>query len=153
MSKDKDIINGVFIMFELDECIAFITNNTSKKLASAFNDRTMKDGISRVQWITLYYLWKHETLSQIELCNKMNKKQSTIVRLIDRMVRDGLVIRKKDSKDRRITNVMLTEKGKELREKVFSIGDEMSEIFTKGITEKELKVFTNVLNKMQDNIK
>lgn len=140
-------------MFQLEECIAFITNNTSKKLADAFNDRTMKEGVSRVQWIALYYLWKYEVLSQIELCNKMNKKQSTVVRLIDRMTRDGLVIRKKDSNDRRITNVMLTEKGKVLREKVFFIGDEMSKVFTKGITEQELKVFTNVLNKMQDNIK
>lgn len=140
-------------MFELEECIGFITNNISKELANAFNDRTMKDGISRVQWIALYYLGKYETLSQIELCNKMNKKQSTIVRLIDRMMRDGLVIRKKDSNDRRITKIVLTEKGRELREKVFPIGDEMSHIFTKGITEEELQVFTDVLNKMQENIK
>lgn len=139
-------------MFELDECIAFITNNAAKKMADAFNERLMKVGISRVQWIALYFLGKYGSMSQIELSDKMNIKQSTVARLIDRMERDGFVKRVKDSNDRRIKNIILTEKGIEIREKLLPEGVEMSKIFSKGITDEEFEIFRKVINKMVSNI-
>lgn len=46
----------------------------------------------------------------------MDIKDSTVVRLIDRMEKDQFVERDKDAKDRRITYITLIEKGKkELR--------------------------------------
>lgn len=51
-------------------------------------------------------------MSQKELSDKMNIKESTTVRLVDRMEKDGFIVRFKDSNDRRITYIELTEKGK-----------------------------------------
>lgn len=112
-------------MFDIDTCVAFITNSSAKRIAECFNDRLSKLGITRVQWIALYFMGKYENISQSELAEKMDIKASSVARLIDRMERDEYVIRQRDENDRRIIHLVLTEKGKELREKIMPEGEKM----------------------------
>lgn len=139
-------------MFDLEMCVAFITNTTSKKLANAFNERLLPLGITRVQWIALYFLGLQDGISQTELGEKLNIKDSTVVRLIDRMEKDGYVTRLKHHSDRRITIIKLTEKGQQIREAFLPEGEKMLEIFATNISEAELEVFKKVLKKMVENI-
>lgn len=140
-------------MFDLDSCIGFLTNVEAKKLSDAFNNRLLKRGITRVQWITMYYLNKYESLTQIELCEKLNVKPSSVVRLIDRMERDELIKRLKNPDDRRSYNITLSEKGSMFWNEVESEGEDMSKLFMKGINKDDLEVFKMVLLKMVDNSK
>lgn len=140
-------------MFDLDTCVAFITNTHSKKLAEAFNKKLVPLGVTRVQWIALYYLGLNEGLNQKELGEKMNIKDSTVARLIDRMEKEGQVKRTKNPADRRNTRLDLTEKGKNLRKQLLPEGERMGEIFTQGISEEEIEIFKKVLIKMVKNIK
>ena len=82
----------------------------------------------------------------------MNIKDSTVARLIDRMEKEGYVMRLKDPSDKRVTNLILTEKGRKLREEFLPEGQKMSEIFSQNITEEEFETFKRVLTKMVDNI-
>ncbi|WP_427337986.1 MarR family winged helix-turn-helix transcriptional regulator [Caloranaerobacter sp. DY30410] len=140
-------------MFDIDTCLSFVTSKACKEIAEAFNKRLMKLGVTRVQWIALYYLGKCEGIKQKELAEKMNIKDSTVARLIDRMEREGYVIRVKDLEDERITKLYLTEKGIELREKLLPEGKKMSEILSKNITDEEMEIFKRVLKKMVDNVR
>lgn len=140
-------------MFDLESCIGFLTNVQAKKLAEAFNNRLMSKGITRVQWIALYYLDKHEALSQMELAEKLNIKPSSVVRLMDRMERDGLVERVKNPEDRRAYNLIFTDKGREFWNTIKGEGEIMGDIFTKDISPEELNVFIKVLEQMVENIK
>lgn len=140
-------------MFDLENCIGFLTNVQAKKLADAFNNRLMDKGITRVQWIALYYLDRYEALSQMELAEKLNIKPSSVVRLMDRMERDGLVERVKNPEDRRVYNLVFTHKGKEFWNTLKGEGEIMSDIFTKGISPEDLNVFIKVLEQMVENIK
>lgn len=139
-------------MFDLETCVAFITNKASKMLADAFNERLISLGITRVQWIALYYLGKYEGISQKDLAKKMNVKGSTVARLLDRMEKEGSIAREGDPQDKRIIRLKLTEKGKELREKFLPECEKMSKIFARGITDEEIEIFKRVLKKMVDNI-
>lgn len=147
------IINrkGESSMFDLDSCIAFITNNSSKKLSNSFNERLMKKGSTRVQFIALYYLGLTGKINQSELSEKMDIKPSTTARLIDRMEREGYLTRTKCINDRRVTYLELTTLGKKFRDLLLPVGEEMSEIFSKGITDEEFETFKKVLNKMVCN--
>lgn len=140
-------------MFDLENCIGFLTNVQAKKLADAFNNRLMDKGITRVQWIALYYLDRYESLSQMELAEKLNIKPSSVVRLMDRMERDGLVERVKNPEDRRAYNLIFTDKGREFWDTIKGEGEIMGDIFTKDISPEELNVFIKVLEQMVENIK
>lgn len=107
-----------------------------------------------MQWIALYYLGLDDNeLSQKELSDRMKIKESTVARLIDRMSREELVKRKPSTKDRRVTNLVLTEKGREYREKLLPEGDKFNKMISQGISEEEMQHFCLILEKMVNNIK
>ncbi len=121
-------------------------------ISEAFGRRLECKGITRIQWIALYYLGLTQNTNQKELALKMNIKDSSVTRLLDRLERDGLVIREKNPNDRRVTNVVLTEKGKEMREKMLPEGEKFSNMLLDGIDADELQVFEKVLSTMVNNI-
>ncbi|WP_246579101.1 MarR family winged helix-turn-helix transcriptional regulator [Alkaliphilus flagellatus] len=129
-----------------------MTDNSSKVICDAFSERVIKLGVTRVQWIALYYLGKEEFISQKELAEKMNIKESSVARLLDRMERDGLVERVKNENDKRVTNLRLTDKGKQYRIKLLPEGEEFEKLLYKNISDEEMKIFTMVLSKMVSNI-
>ncbi len=139
-------------LFNLDACVGFITNKAGKKLAEAFNERLLKVGITRVQWIALYYLGEYDELNQKELGDLMDIKQSSVARLIDRMEKEGYVTRQKHISDRRITKLILTDKGKKYREDLLPEGEKMAQVFTEGISDEEISTFLKVIDKMLSNI-
>ncbi len=139
-------------MFDLDSCVGFITNRQAKKLAEAFNNKLLPLGVTRVQWIAMYYLDKHTSLSQIELAEKMDIKPSSMARLVDRLERDGYAERAKAPEDRRMFYVTLTNKGRIFWKEILPAGEKMGDIFSKDICFEDLEIFKKVLNKMVENI-
>lgn len=121
-------------------------------ISDAFGRRLESKGITRIQWIALFYLGLDNKMSQRELALSMNVKDSSAARLLDRMGRDGLIKREKSVEDRRVTYIVLTEKGKEMREELLPEGEKFNDDLLKGIDEKELEIFENVLNKMLSNV-
>ncbi|WP_079489458.1 MarR family winged helix-turn-helix transcriptional regulator [Maledivibacter halophilus] len=112
-----------------------------------------KKGVTRVQWIALYYLGIQEHTNQKELSSRMNIKESTVARLVDRLERDGLVVRQRSEEDRRVYNLLLTKKGNEYRKELLPEGEKFNEIVSSNITEKEMQTFMTVLDKMINNIR
>ncbi|WP_024613162.1 MarR family transcriptional regulator [Clostridium sp. Ade.TY] len=139
-------------MFNIDDCIGFITNKCAKKIADEFNGRLQEHGVTRVQWIALFYIGKSDSMSQKELSDLMNVKESSMVRLIDRMEKEKLVVRKKNINDRRITSIVLTDKGINLRNELLPLGEQFQKDATRGISNEELDNFKKVLEKMVNNI-
>ncbi|MDO5039908.1 MarR family winged helix-turn-helix transcriptional regulator [Clostridium sp.] len=140
-------------MFNIDDCIGFITNKCSKKISDEFNRRLQEYGVTRVQWIAIFYIGKYDNgIFQRELSDLMNVKESSMVRLIDRMEKEELVIRKKNDNDRRITSIFLTDKGITLRNKLLPLGEQFQKDATIGISSEELDIFKKVLEKMVNNI-
>lgn len=140
-------------MFNIDDCIGFITNKCSKKISDEFNRRLQEYGVTRVQWIAIFYIGKYDNgISQRELSDLMNVKESSMVRLIDRMEKEELVIRKKNDNDRRITSIFLTDKGIILRNKLLPLGEQFQKDATIGISSEELDILKKVLEKMVNNI-
>jgi DNA-binding MarR family transcriptional regulator len=139
--------------YDLTKCIGYITDNTMKIISADFNRRLEQYGMTRIQWIALYYLGKNEKkLKQNELAALMKIKNSSAARLIDRMERDGLIHRVESTEDKRIKNLELSAKGYTMREQLLPEGEQFNNLLLEGITEDELKTFEIVLQKMLKNI-
>ena len=78
-------------MFRLEDCIAYITSRGAKVLAERLEERFEGSGISRVQWIAMYYVNGCPSITQKQLADKMNLKEPTVVRLLDRMEADHML--------------------------------------------------------------
>lgn len=124
-----------------------------KQIAEAFGRRLKDTGITRIQWIAMYYISTNKIISQRELSVLMHVADSSIGRLLDRLERDEMIVRLTNESDRRVTMVMLTERGIELMKKLIPYGEKFNDDLTEGIKQDELIIFQNVLDKMIENTK
>ena len=89
----------------------------------------------------------------LQLREVMRRSNSSLVAIINRLERKGLVQRQTDSKNKKYTRVFVTEKGKELYEKAM----EMSafSIIISSLPEKDrkrLKSYVNTINRTAEKI-
>ena len=99
-------------MFQLEDCIAYITSRGAKTLAERLEDRFTGSGVSRVQWIAMYYVDRCPSITQKQLAERMNSKESTVVRLLDRMEKENMVRRVCCQDDRRVRYLEMTPEGR-----------------------------------------
>lgn len=139
--------------FNLDRCVGYVTENSMKLVSEAFSRELKGSGVTRIQWIALYYLGRYEKIRQVHLAKMMKLKPSTITRLLDRLEREELIDRNVNIEDKREVFVSLTQEGKEKREEVYKFGKIFNEKLVKNISEKELETFEIILNKIVNNVK
>lgn len=101
----------------------------------------------------MYYISTNKVISQRELSVLLHVADSSVGRLLDRLERDEMVVRLTNESDRRVTMVMLTERGEALIKKLIPYGEKFNDDLTEGIKQEDLIVFQNVLDKMIENTK
>lgn len=129
-----------------------ITENAIKQISEAFGRRLQNTGITRIQWIALYYVKNKNKISQRELSNLMNVQDSSAGRLIDRLERDGLIERERNDTDRRVIYIKLSPIGDKLISDLMPLGIKFNDDLVSGIDEEELIIYERVLQKMISNI-
>lgn len=73
-------------------------------------------GITTPQLIILKQIQGHKTISVSEIARQVSLKQTTVTDILNRLERQGLVLREKDTSDRRRILVRETDAGKKLLE-------------------------------------
>ena len=87
---------------------------SSRLLRNYIDHRAKQRGTTRAQWIVLFRLREQEGLSQVDLADVLELQPISLVRLLDRLVEQGLLERRHDPKDRRANRLYLTAKGRQL---------------------------------------
>ncbi|MGZ8762905.1 MAG: MarR family winged helix-turn-helix transcriptional regulator [Acidimicrobiia bacterium] len=91
--------------------------------------RLSKRGASLWNWVLLRSAAEHDGASQRELAAGMMIEPPTLVRHLDKLAAEGLVERRPDEHDRRVTRVFVTQAGRrrlaELHEVVMEIDGEL----------------------------
>lgn len=100
----------------------------------------------------LFILGHKDGQSQKELAERLRSKPATITVMITRMEKAGLVERKQDSEDQRISRVYLTDKGKGIFTHVKEKLDSINEECFKNFTEEEKMLLRRFLLQMADNL-
>ncbi|MDF2611642.1 MAG: MarR family transcriptional regulator [Lachnospiraceae bacterium] len=138
-------------MFDLNDCMGFITNHGAKALSEILEKRLQPYHITRVQWIALYYISITESITQKQLAEKMIVKESSIVHLIDRMEKEGTVYRESQDNNRRIKNLKLTKKGIQIFNDILPVAEKFNLDAINNISEEDLNTFKKVLFQMLNN--
>lgn len=87
-------------------------------------------------------------LSTLQIRERMLDKMSDTSRIVDRLITKGLVKKGICKDDRRLVDVMITEKGKKLLERLDSRQDEMDNILG-NISKKEAVQLSELLDKIR----
>ncbi|WP_245843838.1 MarR family winged helix-turn-helix transcriptional regulator [Oceanobacillus rekensis] len=109
--------------------------------------------ITPPQFVALQWLLEEGDLTIGELSNKISLAFSTTTDLVDRMERNELVERLRDTNDRRVVRIHLLNKGKEIILEVIQKRQEyLGEVLDK-FTDKEKDSLNNLLDFLHDEMK
>lgn len=133
--------------------LIFITGTLIRCLSSqTFAEKKFE--LTPDQYVILYLLLENdEIIYQRQLAEIMLKDRANISRIIDIMHQKGLIEKIPDSNGRKIYKLIVTEKGREMKDKAFPIDIDLRKLITKNITEEELAITFSTLEKMNMNIR
>jgi DNA-binding MarR family transcriptional regulator len=75
-------------------------------------------GLYRGQPFLLAVLWENEGITHSELARRMHVSPATVTNMIKRMEKGGLLERRPDDEDQRVSHVHLTDAGRAIRARV-----------------------------------
>ncbi|WP_058307939.1 MarR family winged helix-turn-helix transcriptional regulator [Gracilibacillus massiliensis] len=109
--------------------------------------------ITTPQFIALQFLLEDGDLTLGELSKKINLAFSTTTDLVDRMEKNDIVERVKDTKDRRVVRIHLLEKGKVIiREVIKKRQQYLGEVLT-NVKEEDMSELSRLLHLMHHEMK
>ena len=98
----------------VDDYLLYLLARASHTISAEFHVSLRRAGLSVPVWRVLASLSGAEPQTVTGLADACLLQQPTMTKLLDRMVRDGLVRRLPDPKDRRVVRIEMTPKGAEL---------------------------------------
>src|SRR5919199_3708239 len=127
------------------------------KLLSQLQTRTLQErlepfGLTPFHWVVLCCLWKEDGLATSTLGERLQQVGGTLTGVLDRMEERGLVRRERDSRDRRIWRIWLTEAGQQLEEILPPIAMEIREKTLAGIPQSEQDLFSHLIDRLIANL-
>jgi MarR family transcriptional regulator for hemolysin len=134
----------------LEERFANALHNTARAWRMALDRRLKHLGMSQASWLTIAMAAKaSEPMSQIELAQGLGVEAATMVAMIDRLVKSGLLRREPSPHDRRVKLVVLTEEGNRVYGLVKTEAKTFRSQLLKNVDAGKLLVLTELLEQLQ----
>jgi MarR family transcriptional regulator for hemolysin len=137
----------------VEERFSDALHSTSRSWRQAVDRRLKYLGVSQASWMTIAIAAKaNSPLSQSELADRLGVEGATMVAMVDRLVKAGLVVREASATDRRIKRVVLTPAGLAVYEKVKTQATTLRKQLLAKVDAKKLLVATELLEGLRDVI-
>ena len=140
------------MVFKLEDSLGFILSKVNGKMKNEFFQYLRQYDVTPEQWAVLCCLWEQDGITSKDIAEITCKDKPTTSRIIDKVLRKGLVIRRDHPEDRRAFHVCLTEKGWALKDELVPIANQLLEKATIGIDKKQMVELKKLLNKVYENV-
>src|SRR5882762_8531649 len=134
--------------FVIEDSLGYLVNRMARLVAHELGERIRPAGVAIGQWAVLLFLWARDGMTQAELSRRVAIEPPTVVRTIDRMVRDGLVTRAADPDDGRLSRIYLTERARSLRDELVPLAAAVNGEILNGLTANEARTLRRLLAKL-----
>ncbi len=121
--------------------VAFIIKKRGRDILVDF-------GITSPQFSALLVLREHPNITMGELCDKLFLACSTATDLVDRMEKNGFLERKRDTQDRRVIRLSMSEMGKRVISEVVAARRRYVSSILEKLTEEEINQLAQSLNRL-----
>jgi MarR family transcriptional regulator for hemolysin len=139
------------ILLRREDTLWYSLKELQTVMSQRFSEHLSAHGITRPQYEILMQLFQTDGMTQADIAERCKKDAPTVTGVIDRLERDGFVERSKHPTDRRAHFVILTEKGKHLRDTIPNIRKAMQDQAMIGLTQKEFDRLREILHKIALN--
>lgn len=129
----------------IDSEITWLLHRAAQRMRSATGEQAEEHGIQLRDHIVLSALHKTPNLTQIELGRALGLDKTTLMTQLDGLERRGLVLRRRDPRDRRARIPEITEAGEALRAIIAAGSADVEAAAVSGFSGDEVQTFRRIL--------
>lgn len=137
---------------DLHDLTSHLIHRTDVRAMNYFKKKLKPYGMTPVRWSIISVLDSQKGITQTELAEAIDKKQTTIVEMIYAMEEKGLIKRMYSERDRRLHYLFLTEKGEELKKTLLPLVKDAHLFVTRQLSDEENTQLKTLLNKVYNGI-
>ncbi|MHB1280150.1 MAG: MarR family winged helix-turn-helix transcriptional regulator [Acidithiobacillus sp.] len=135
---------------QLQEDFASALHDSGRAWRHALDRRLKGLGLSQASWMSVAFLARAEApLTQTELAHCLSVEGPTVVAMVDRLQRAGLVRREIAPEDRRVRRVVLTAEGLSIYAEVKRAAVDFRHEMLDGLDATDLQQATKLLHRLQ----
>jgi len=134
------------------ENINFLLGVIGRRQRAQMNEALAANGIYAGQEMFLWHLWRQDGLTQSQLVERLCVRPPTVSKMLERMERAGLVTRRLDPDDSRISRVYLTEQGRRSQDAVSEVWMSIERRLTQGLSVEERLLLRRLLLQVHENL-
>ena len=138
--------------YDFDESVGYWLTLTSQMYQRVFNEDLAPKGITFRQAQVLSYLGIDGPSTQAQLAERIGIEPPTLVGILDRMERDGLINRTSCTVDRRKKWIVPTAAAKPVWNKIAESGHAIRRRATQGLSAGDLVMLRRLLTQIQANL-
>ncbi|MBW9153032.1 MarR family winged helix-turn-helix transcriptional regulator [Clostridium estertheticum] len=138
-----------------DKYIIHFISRTRKKMISFIEKKLLENGLnglipSHGNILTALYE-NNGKLTMKKIAEITRKDKSTITPLINKLLEHGYITKEKDETDKRVTYIIITSRGNQIKDKYNAISNEVNITAYKDFSQEEKEIFLKLLKKMNNN--
>ncbi|HEY4459776.1 MAG TPA: MarR family transcriptional regulator [Pseudonocardiaceae bacterium] len=131
----------------MSELTALFTR-ASKLWRNASDEAMKQHGVRVGQNLLLQVLWDTDGLTPGELAGRLQVSTPTVVKSVNRMEAAGLLTKRRDTVDRRLVRIHLTERARNVQDAVQSARADLEQRVTATLTDTERTQLVEALRKI-----
>jgi DNA-binding MarR family transcriptional regulator len=133
---------------KLADFLCFAVYSANLAFGKAYKPILDELGLTYTQYITVIALWEQNDQTVSSLAEKLFLESNTLTPMLKKLEEMGYVRRQRDARDERQVLVSLTEAGRKLREKGFS----MNLLEETGLTPQQFREIQAAVAMLRDNL-
>lgn len=139
-------------MKQIEENVGYLLVQVCKAHRQCADVALNEHGVHVGQEMILMHLYCHEGVPQSQLVEALGVEPPTVTRMLQRMEAAGLVERRPDPGDARVSLVYLTEQGRQTELPVLRSWEQLETRFVAGLTDMEKALLRRLLMQVLNNL-
>jgi DNA-binding MarR family transcriptional regulator len=135
-----------------DDRLAHLVKDATRALVRALQMRLAEHAVSFGHWTFLRILWEGDGLTQRELSEQAGVMEPTTFSALNAMERLGYISRRRRAGDRKKIYILLTKKGRLLRDRLVPLAEEVNSIAVRGVRKADIAATRGALLAIIENL-
>ena len=140
------------LQYDFEESVGCWVFTTRHEMSRAMNEELAAHGITYRQWEVLAWISYSGELTQAELAESMSIEAPTLVGVLDRMERDGWIVRVPAENDRRKKLVRATERVEPMWATMIQCAHRVRDRAIQGLSHEQLVTLKEMLATIRNNL-
>jgi MarR family transcriptional regulator, transcriptional regulator for hemolysin len=139
-------------MKAVDEQFAEALHLAAHSWRTVLDRRLRPLGYSRSRWMVLLQVSRHDGISHRVLSERLGIEAATLVRLVDRMEKEGLLRRRASETDRRVKHLHLSPAGRKEVERIWASAANLRKEILSGLSKDEINITLKIMQQIRSKL-